>query len=276
MDWAADLLPDLPDLLPGLSVSGRALALLLAAALVAGFIDAIAGGGGLLALPALLLAGLPPAAALGTNKLQGLFGTGMAALAYARGGQFRWRDVGWLALSAGAGSVLGALLVRLLPVDLLRAVMPVMLIVIALYFALKPGLDDIDRARRMGAGAFGLTAAPLVGFYDGVFGPGAGSFYMLAFIALGGMGILRATAHTKLLNFASNVGAFGVFALAGTVHWRLGLMMGAMQIVGAWAGARLAMRVGARLIKPLLVVMCVALALRLLADPANPIREWLA
>ena len=267
MEWMADL--------TAVDLAGGTLGLLLAAALLAGFVDAIAGGGGLVALPALLLAGLSPAAALGTNKLQGLFGSGMAAWSYARGGQFRWRDVVWLAAASGAGSVLGALTVRLLPVDLLRAVMPITLIAIALYFALKPGLDDLDRTRRIGAGAFGLTAAPLIGWYDGVFGPGAGSFYMLAFVSLAGLGVLRATAHTKLLNFASNVGAFGVFALAGTLHWRLGLLMGAMQLIGAWAGARLAMRIGVRLIRPLLVVVCIALALRLLADPLNPLRAWL-
>ena len=258
------------------SVSEFAFVALMAVAFVAGFVDAIAGGGGLLAIPALLVAGLPPAATLGTGKLQALFGAGMAAITYARGGHFRWRDVGWLSLSAFAGSIGGALLAKSLPTDFLRVLLPIMLIAIATYFALKPNLDDIDRERRIGAAAFGLTAAPIIGFYDGVFGPGAGSFYMLAFVALAGMGVLRATAHTKLLNFASNVGGFLVFALAGVVHWRLGLAMGAMQIVGAWLGARTAMRSGARLIKPLLVIVCLALAARVLADKTNPIRAWLA
>lgn len=233
-------------------------------ALVAGFVDAIAGGGGLLAIPALLLAGLSPAATLGTGKLQALFGAGMAALTYARAGQFRWRDVAGPSITALIGSVAGALLARVLPSDFLRIVMPLMLVVIACYFAFKRRLDDSDRTRRIGGLAFGLTAAPVIGFYDGVFGPGAGSFYMLAFVSLAGLGVLRATAHTKLLNFASNVGGFGVFAMAGVVHWKIGLAMGAMQIVGAWLGARLALRVGATLIKPLLVVVCLALAARLI------------
>ena len=258
------------------SVSDLALVALMAVALVAGFVDAIAGGGGLLAIPALLLAGLSPAATLGTGKLQALFGAGMAAITYAWGGHFRWRDVGWLSASALVGSVGGALLAKSLPTEFLRVLLPIMLIVIAAYFALKPSLDDIDRERRVGALAFGLTAAPVIGFYDGVFGPGAGSFYMLAFVALAGMGVLRATAHTKLLNFASNVGGFAVFALAGVVHWRIGLAMGAMQIVGAWLGARMAMRIGSRLIKPLLVTVCLVLAARVLADETNPIRHWLA
>ncbi|TGR71748.1 hypothetical protein EN866_40095, partial [Mesorhizobium sp. M2D.F.Ca.ET.223.01.1.1] len=113
----------------------------------------------------------------------------------------------------------------------------------------------------------------LVGFYDGVFGPGAGSFYMLAFVTLAGYGVLKATAHTKLLNFASNIGGFVVFAAVGVIDWKIGLMMGVAQFVGARIGASLAIRIGARLIKPLLVVVCLALAAKLLADPANPLRQ---
>lgn len=246
------------------AVADHILVILMLVALVAGFVDAIAGGGGLIAIPALLIAGLSPAATLGTGKLQAMFGAGMAALTYGRAGHFRWQDVTWLSLAALAGSVGGALLAKSLPTDFLRIVMPIMLIAIAAYFALKPNLDDMDRERRVSAATFGMTAAPAIGFYDGVFGPGAGSFYMLAFVALAGQGVLRATAHTKLLNFASNVGGFAVFAAAGVVHWRIGLAMGVMQILGAWLGSRMALRIGGRLIKPLLIVVCIALALRLL------------
>jgi uncharacterized membrane protein YfcA len=122
---------------------------------------------------------------------------------------------------------------------------------------------------------FGLTLVPAIGCYDGIFGPGTGSFFMLAFVMLLGFGMLKATAHTKMLNFASNIGAFAVFAFSGVIHWQAGLVMGVGQFLGAQAGSRLAMRSGARLIRPLLVVACVALAIRLLADPANPLRVWL-
>ena len=150
--------------------------------------------------------------------------------------------------------------------------MPFVLIAIALYFALKPNMDDVDRAERLSPFLFGLMVVPLIGFYDGVFGPGAGSFYMLAFVALAGYGVLKATAHTKLLNFASNLGGFSAFAFAGVVSWKIGLMMGVAQFLGARVGAALAIRNGARLIKPLLVVICLALAARLLIDPAHPLR----
>lgn len=141
-----------------------------------------------------------------------------------------------------------------------------MLIAIALYFAFKPNMDDVDRAERITPFLFGVTVVPLIGFYDGVFGPGTGSFFMLAFVALAGFGVLKATAHTKLLNFASNVGGFAFFAAADVVSWRIGLAMGVAQFLGARLGASLAMRNGARIIKPLLVVTCVALAVRLLLD----------
>lgn len=251
------------------------LVLLAGAAFCAGFIDSIAGGGGLIGVPALLLAGLPPVDALGTNKLQGLFGAASATITYARRGQVEpARQIGPAAL-AFLGAVAGAAVATVLPGDWLRVALPFVLIGIALYFALKPGMDDVERAQRMRPALFAWTAAPLIGFYDGLFGPGAGSFYMLAFVTLAGYGLLKATAHTKLLNFASNIGGFVTFALAGTVWWKLGLLMGAAQFLGARLGASLAVRGGARLIKPLLVTVCTALALRLILDPAYPLRVWL-
>lgn len=246
--------------------------LLALAAFVAGFIDSIAGGGGLIALPALLLAGFSPVQALGTNKLQALFGSGAATFAYAAKGHVDLKAQLPSAFLSFLGAVVGAALATILPGEWLRAVMPVMLVVIALYFAFKPRLDDIDRARRMTPFLFGLTVVPLIGFYDGVFGPGTGSFFMIAFVALAGYGVLKATAHTKLLNFASNIGGFAAFAIAGAVVWQVGLMMGVMQFLGARLGAALAMRKGAAIIKPLLVTTCVLLAIRLLWDADHPLR----
>jgi uncharacterized membrane protein YfcA len=243
--------------------------LLLAAAFMAGFVDSIAGGGGLIAVPALLLAGLSPVEALGTNKLQGLFGSASATVAYARKGHVDLKTQLAPAALSALGAALGALLATVIPGDVFRAFLPFLLVAIALYFALKPNMDDIDRARRLSAFLFGLIVVPLIGFYDGVFGPGTGSFFMLAFVALAGYGLLKATAHTKLLNFASNLGAFAVFAFVGVISWKIGLMMGAAQFAGAQTGSRLAMKNGARIIKPLLVITCVALAVKLISDPAS-------
>jgi len=237
---------------------------LLLAAFAAGLIDAIAGGGGLITVPALLLAGLPPVEALGTNKLQALFGSGTATFAYARRGHVdpRRQVVPFVLALVGSGA--GALVANVAPVEILERLLPVLLIAIALYFAFKRTLHDTDRAQRIRPGLFQATVPPLIGFYDGLFGPGTGSFLMLAYVGLAGFGILKATAHTKLVNFASNVGAFAVFAVLGAVIWTLGLAMGLMQLLGARIGASLAMRHGAWLIRPLLVVVCVGLAIRLL------------
>lgn len=240
------------------------LALLILAAFLAGMIDAIAGGGGLLALPAILLAGADPVTALATNKLQGVFGTASAAVSYARAGQVETRAQAGPALLAAVVGGLGALLASRLPVEAIRVALPVLLIGVALYFGLKRGLNDEARAERMGPRLFGATYVPAMAFYDGVLGPGTGSFLMLGFVGLRGMGLLKATAHTKLLNLASNAGSLAVFALVAQPWWLTGLAMGLAQVLGALVGARLAVRVGASLIRPLLVAVSVALALRLL------------
>jgi len=240
------------------------LLLLALAGFVAGFIDSIAGGGGLITVPALLLAGLAPVEALGTNKLQSVFGSGSATYAYARAGLVDLKHQLPAAILSLIGSVAGAALATILPGDWLNVVLPALLVIIALYFAFKPEMSDVDRARRISPFLFGITIVPLIGCYDGIFGPGTGSFFMVGFVGLAGYGVLKATAHTKLLNFASNIGSLVLFAAAGVVVWKVGLVMGAAQFLGARLGARLAMKSGARIIKPLLVVTCVALAIRLL------------
>ena len=230
------------------------LAILIFAGFVAGFIDAIAGGGGLITLPVLLLAGASPIEALSTNKVQGVFGAGTAAISYVP------------ATVAFFASVIGALLVSILPIQWIRFVLPILMICIALFSAFKPGLDDSDRTRRMSAPVFTATMIPLVAAYDGLLGPGTGSFFMIAFVTLAGYGILKATAQTKLLNFASNLGAIVAFSVVATPWWYTGLAMGAAQIAGAGCGAALAVKIGARVIKPLLVVTSSILAAKLIWD----------
>jgi len=238
--------------------------LLILAAFLAGFVDSIAGGGGLISVPALLLAGASPLEALATNKLQGTFGAATATATYARAGHVRLRDQLGMAVISAIGGAAGALVAHLMPVGFLRIVMPVILVAVALFFAFKPGLSDNDRVERIRPGIFAVTAVPLIAAYDGFFGPGTGSFFMLAFVMLAGFGVLKATAHTKLLNFASNIGSLAVFIPSGAMWWAVGLAMAAAQVAGASLGARLAMRVGARLIKPLLVVTSTGMAGRLL------------
>lgn len=247
-------------------VSYEILIILLAAGFVAGFIDSIAGGGGLIALPAMLLTGVPPLTALATNKIQGFFGAATAAYSYARGGHVDLSRQIVPAIISFIASIMGALLISQLPTDLIRLVLPILLIGVALFFAVQRGLNDEDREQRMSPFVFSAVMVPLVAGYDGLLGPGTGSFFMLAFVSLGGYGILKATAHTKLLNCASNAGAILAFAFVATPLWMTGLAMGVAQIFGARLGASLAQRIGARLIKPLLVFTTLAMAAKLLWD----------
>lgn len=237
---------------------------LIGAAFVAGFVDSIAGGGGLITLPVLLLAGATPLQAFSTNKLQGAFGAATAALTYAAKGQVNLRAQLGAASLAFLSGIAGAFLVSVLPTENLRRVLPFVLIAIAAFFAFRKGLDDSDRAERITPAAFTAFVVPVIGFYDGLIGPGAGAFYMIGFVMLAGYGVLRATAHTKLLNFASNIGGVAAFAAIGAPWWVTGIAMGFAQVAGASLGARLAMKKGARLIKPLLVVTSTALAVRLI------------
>lgn len=237
---------------------------LIGAAFVAGFVDSIAGGGGLITLPVLLLAGATPLQAFSTNKVQGAFGAATAALTYAAKGQVNLRAQLGAASLAFLSGLAGAFLVSVLPTEALRRVLPFILIAIAAFFAFRKGLDDTDRAERIKPAAFTAFVVPLIGFYDGLIGPGAGAFYMIGFVMLAGYGVLKATAHTKLLNFASNLGGLAAFAAIGAPWWVTGIAMGFAQVAGASLGARLAMKKGARLIKPLLVVTSTALAVRLI------------
>lgn len=248
-------------------------ALLMAVAFVAGFIDALAGGGGLLTIPALLAAGVPPVAAIATNKLQSALGTGAATLTFARAGHIDLRRFAWPAFAAFVGSAAGAWVLRSIDPSFLEGVIPVLLIAMAFYFLVAPKMGEDDRHSRVGpAGLCAIVA--VIGAYDGFFGPGTGSFLTTALVTLGGLGLVRAIAHTKLLNLASNLAALAVMIAGGHVLWGLGLAMAVANVAGGQAGARVAMRFGGGVVRPLLVIMSLVLTVKLLADPDNPLRQW--
>ena len=249
------------------------LLVLFAVGVAAAIVDAIAGGGGLVTLPALLLAGLDPVAAIATNKLQSSGGSVSATVHFARRGLIQWPLALAYAIGAFVAAILGALSVALLPGYLLKAMVPLILIGVALYFVLARRPSETDARARLPALVFAATFVPVVGFYDGIFGPGAGSFYMIGFVSLLGYGITRATAHTKLSNAASNLGGLAFFALTGKIVWPVGLVMAAGAVIGGQIGSRLAIRHGARIIRPLLVTICCIMAIKLLADPTNPLRQ---
>ena len=229
---------------------------------LAGFIDTIAGGGGLITLPLLLLSGLPPVAALATNKLQGSFGTLVATLTLLTRRQIVLAEIGLGFVMAFCGGVIGALAVRWIQPKALDVLIPIVLGGIALYFLFAPNAGEIAGRARMAPALYRQLVVPIIGFYDGFFGPGTGSFFALAGVALRGETLLRATAFAKVLNFASNLAAFLIFLLAGKVVWLAGAAMVCGQILGAYAGAHAVIRGGARLIRPLIVVICFAMLAR--------------
>ena len=255
-------------------VDGWTLAALAAVALVAGFIDSIAGGGGLLALPSLLLAGLDPVSALATNKLQGTFGTASATHTFWKKGMLDPSQHMLTIILVFIGAALGVAAVAYAPTTLLSAALPPLLIAIAIYFALTPKLSNFESPPKLQRNWFTFAFAPVIGFYDGIFGPGTGSFFMLTLVALFGLGVVAATGQTKLFNFTSNIASLVMFALGGKIVWVVGLVMGVGQLVGAQVGARLAIRNGAAIIRPLLVLVCIGMAIRLLLNPANPLWLW--
>lgn len=232
--------------------------------MAAGFVDAIAGGGGLITIPVLISAGVPPVAAFATNKLQSSVGTAIAALTYWRGGFIAWRSLLPAMLAAFGGSFAGAFAVRLVDTGILDYAVPVALILIALYFMLAPRLTDADRHARLKLETFAPPLAALAGFYDGLFGPGTGSFMTMGFIALFGYGVTRAAGSTKAVNLMSNLGGLALFIIAGEVLWGVAIAMALGQIAGGYLGARTGIRFGVRLIRPLVVIVSIALAVRLL------------
>lgn len=235
--------------------------------LLAGFVDAVAGGGGMIGIPALLFVGLPPVSALATNKLQGVVGTAMAAATFWRRGFVSLRALLPAIAMTFAGSLVGALTVKQVDVSLLELAVPVALIGIALYFLFSPSLSDNDRAARLPFSLAVPVIGLVLGFYDGVFGPGTGSFFTICFVTLLGLGVTRASGHTKVLNFTSNLAALAIFIPAGDVVWPAAIAMAAGQLVGGYAGARAGIRFGARLIRPLVVIISITMAIKLLFFP---------
>lgn len=246
------------------------IAFLLGIAFLAGTIDAMAGGGGLLTIPALMSTGMPPVAALATNKLQSAIGTASSFYTFWRGGHVEVKRFAWPVLGAFVGSALGALAVQIIDSSFLAAIVPILLVMMALYFLLAPSMSAADRTAKLGPLPITLIITA-IGFYDGFFGPGTGSFMTLALVALGGFGLVRAIAGTKLLNLTTNIAALIMLALGGHMLWALGLTMAVANVAGAQLGTRLAIRFGGKGVRPLLVIMSLALTAKLLSDPENPI-----
>ncbi len=232
------------------------LVLLIVSAFLAGYIDTLVGGGGLITIPALMAAGLPPILALGTNKLQAVAGSGTASLAMLRSRKVRFREVRWLMLTAFIGSLCGALIVQLIDTRALNIIIPLVLLFIGVYFVLSPTLSLTERPPKLAKRAYGMSAVPGIGLYDGMFGPGTGSFFVWAGVSLRGQPIVRSTMLAKTLNFATNIAALIVFVGLGKVVWLLGLAMMVGQIAGASLGARSLMSINPTFLRYLVIAVC--------------------
>ena len=241
---------------------------LLLAAVFAGFIDAVAGGGGLIQVPA-LFAGLPresPATLFGTNKVASIFGTLNAARRYVRVVEMPWKLVLPAASAAFLFSFVGAAVVAWLPKDVVRPLVLVLLVAVALYTWTKPDFGVSKRSPRIAAEHtlfVALLVGAVMGFYDGFFGPGAGSFMIFAFVRLFGMDFLHASASAKILNAATNAGALFLFAPTGHVLWALGLGMAVCNIIGAQLGSKLAIKHGSEFVRTVFLVMTTLLIVKI-------------
>ena len=240
--------------------------LLFFVALVAGFIDAIAGGGGLITIPALLMTGMPPALALGTNKLQACGGSFSASLYFIRQGAVNVRAVWLLLLMTFIGATLGTILIQQVDASIVKKILPFLIFAIGVYFLLTPKLGDEDRQQRLSYVMFAFTAGFGIGFYDGFFGPGTGSFLSLACVTLLGFNLAKATAHAKVLNFTSNIASLIFFLIGGQIMWVVGLAMMAGQFIGANLGAKMVLSKGKTLIRPMVVVMSFIMTAKMAYD----------
>ncbi|GAB2450096.1 TSUP family transporter [Xylanimonas ulmi] len=240
--------------------------LLLLAGLTAGWVDAVVGGGGLIQLPALLLVpGMAPVQALATNKVGSIMGTSTSSITYARRVHPDFTTAGPMAVAALAGAVGGAALAARIPASAFKPIILVVLVAVAAYTVAKPSLGEHTRLRwegnrhRVSAAVMGLV----IGVYDGVLGPGTGTFLVIALVGVLGYAFLPASALAKITNFATNLGALVFFVPAGHVVWHVGLAVGAANLVGGYVGARMAVAKGSRFVRAVFVVVVAALIVRL-------------
>lgn len=229
------------------------------AAAVAGFMDTLAGGGGLITIPALVVSGVPPLAALGTNKLQSSFGSGTASFLLFKYKRIQWQELRPMMIAAFIGSIAGTIIVQFIDTKVLGFMIPFVLIIIAVYFISAPYLKLESTHARISATAYQKIVLPLIGIYDGMFGPGTGSFFAAAGVSLRGLELIKATATAKPLNFATNIASLIVFIFAGQIIWVAGLTMILGQLIGAWMGSHYLFKANPKILRLLIVMICLVM-----------------
>lgn len=251
------------------TLSLETMSLLFIVAIIAGFLDTLAGGGGLISTPALFLSGIPPLAALGTNKLQGSMGTATATYMMFKYKKINWEDVKYLMLSAFIGSALGTFALQFINADIVSFVIPVVLFLTAIYFVISPVPKDkpTDKTsstppKSMSHPKYKNLVIPTIGWYDGMFGPGTGSFFALAGVTCRGHDLITSTAVAKPLNFATNIAALIVFLFAGQVVWSVGLLMMIGQVIGARLGSQFLFKINPAYLRWIVVLMCIGMLIK--------------
>ncbi|MEH6558730.1 MAG: TSUP family transporter [Oceanicoccus sp.] len=233
---------------------------------VSGFINAVAGGGGLLVLPLMLWLGIPPVTALATGKFQAVFGTLSSSINYFRNGLIDFKSLWPVMFFSMIASACGTMIVLQLGNNVLENILPYFLIGISLFTWLSPNVSDIETAPLFANKFFRWSVGVMIGFYGGFFGPGVGAIAALAFSVLLGQKLRSATAHAKPVVLIANTVSVLIFLVDGNVLFTVGISMALAQIVGAYFGSNLAMKKGAAVIRPLLVVTTIGIAIKLLVD----------
>lgn len=239
-----------------------------AAAFIGAFVDAIAGGGGLITVPAYVLGGFPPHFALGTNKLSATFGSFSSTIEFFRQGKIHFPLVKYIIPCTLLGAILGVNSVLLINQDFLYPLISVMILVVGIYTYFKKdlGLINTFQLKSKTQIATGMFFGFVIGFYDGFFGPGTGSFLLFIFIKFFGMDFVLAGGNTKILNFISNITSLIVFALAGKINYSFGLMAGIFSLMGSVIGTKVAIRKGASFVKPIFLIMSFAVFVKMIYE----------
>lgn len=233
------------------------LLLLIPLVFLAGLIDSAVGGGGLIQIPGLfsILPRTEPATLLGTNKLISMMGTSLACQQYAKKVYLRWKLLLYVCGSALIASYIGAGLVRHLPIQLLRPIMLLLLLLMVLYTFLKKDLGQTHTPKTINEILYGIALGVAMGLYDGFFGPGVGSLLAFAFVRIFGYDFLNATAHAKIVNLSTNIGALALFIPHGNVMWMMGLTLGTFNMMGSFAGTHVVTKYGAPFIRKVFMII---------------------
>ncbi|MCO1335369.1 TSUP family transporter [Microbulbifer sp. OS29] len=244
------------------SISIELMGVLFFVAVIAGLLDTLAGGGGLITVPALILSGVPPLTVLGTNKLQGSIGTATATYMMIKSNKISWYGVKPLMLPAFTGAAIGTIVVQFINTDILSFIIPAILLFIAVYFLLSPSLTPNNDKPKISNEKYKYGVIPLIGYYDGMFGPGTGSFFTLSGIACRSHDLLTSTAVAKPLNLSTNLASLTIFLFAGHILWVVGILMMIGQAIGAWLGAHCLFKINPAYLRGLVVLMCSGMLLK--------------